>query len=393
MKEVAMFFTNVIKPTHLCNLSCKYCYNDDVRQPVMKVETLRRSIEQTFDYVRRFEGDRLASFIWHGGEPMIAGRAFYEQALAFQAQYGAEAKSENLIQTNGTLIDEQWIEFFKQARFSISISIDGPSALHDQFRVDRQGRGSHHRVLAAIDAVAAAGIPFGVCVVISRANVDRVDELYDFLAARRLPFNVIPLNRSGAARENFLDVGLEAEEYADAWIPLYDRWFDANRDYVYCSDFIYKTRAILLGQPADCIGLAQCSNSNISIDPIGDVYPCASLSGHADTKYGNICSQDLADILDSPVARDYRNRRIDEQCSRCKWQHVCHGGCQARAYKFFQDHHRRDYYCPSLFRIYEHIEKRLLEKATELQHRNNSTLVQISSISRSQKGERRHEAR
>ncbi|HJP95061.1 MAG TPA: dynobactin maturation radical SAM/SPASM protein DynA [Pyrinomonadaceae bacterium] len=380
-----MFFTNVIKPTHLCNLACKYCYNDDVRQPVMKIETLRRTIEQTYEYVRRFEGDRLVSFVWHGGEPMIAGQSFFEQALAFQAEYATGAKTENLIQTNGTLIDKKWLEFFKLANFGISISIDGPSSLHNQFRIDRAGRGSYDRVLAAIEAVRGAGLPFGVCVVISRANVDHIDELYDFLAARKLPFNVIPLNRSGSARENYIDVGLDAEEYAGAWIPLYDRWFDAKGDYVYCSDFTYKTRAILMGQPADCIGLAQCSTSNLSVDPIGDVYPCASLSGHADTKYGNICSQDLADILASPVALDYRNRRVDEQCSQCKWQHVCHGGCQARAYKFFQDHHRRDYYCPSLFRMYEHVEKRLLEKAAQLRQPVNSPvnspLVQISPIS------------
>ncbi|GAO45406.1 dynobactin maturation radical SAM/SPASM protein DynA [Flavihumibacter petaseus] len=361
-----MFFTNVIKPTHLCNLACKYCYNDDVRDPVMKEYTLRRTIEQTFNYVRKFEGQRLVSFIWHGGEPMIAGLKYFQQAIEFQGEFGHDVKFENIIQTNGTFIDEKWINFFKIANFSISISIDGPASMHDAFRVDRRGRGSYEKVMSAIKMVKDAGLPFGVCVVISKANIDRVEELYDFLSQERLPFNVIPLNKSGSARDHFQDVGLDAEEYADAWIKMYDKWYDSDRDYVYCSDFIYKTRAIMMGRPMDCVGLAQCAGSNISVDPVGDVYPCASLSGHADTKYGNLTEYDLDVLLNSSTAMDYRNRKMDEQCASCKWQHVCHGGCQARAYKFFGDHNRRDYYCPSLFKMYEHVGHRIEQSAIAL---------------------------
>jgi uncharacterized protein len=357
-----MIFTNVIKPTHLCNLSCKYCYNDDVRDPIMRESTLERVIEQTFTYVREDAPERLVSFIWHGGEPMIAGLPFFQKVVQFQNKYAKGLKFNNSIQTNGTLIDVKWLDFFKSNEVTVSISIDGPRDLHDIYRTDRRGRGSFDKVDEAISKVQKAGIPLGVCVVISQANKDHVEEIYDFLAARKLRFNIIPMNRSGGARENYLEVGLDAEEYADPWIRMYDRWFDADDDYVYCSDFVFKTRAILAGRPADCIGLKQCSNTNISVDPVGDVYPCATLSGSPDAKYGSLLENDLVTIMNSQCARGYRNRQVDEQCSTCRWQHVCHGGCQARAYKFFGDHHRRDYYCPSLFRIYEHIAKRLCEK-------------------------------
>jgi uncharacterized protein len=357
-----VIFTNVIKPTHLCNLACTYCYNDDVRRPVMADETLRRVIDQTFSYVRVHAPQRLVSFIWHGGEPMVAGLPYFEQAVKFQQEFGDGVLYDNSIQTNGTLINDRWLDFFKQERFSVSISIDGPRDLHDRFRVDRRGRGSFDRVEAAINRVQMADIPLGVCIVISRANVDHVEEIYDYVASRGLRFNVIPLNRSGGARTHFEDVGLEAEEYAPAWIRMYDRWFDADQDYVYCSDFVYKTRAILAGQPADCVALDQCSDTNIAVDPVGDVFGCATLSGSQGTKYGNLVEADLEAIMTSPVALDYRNRKTDPQCARCRWQHVCHGGCQARAYKFFGDHHRRDYYCPSLFAIYEHIGQRLVDK-------------------------------
>jgi len=357
-----MIFTNVIKPTHLCNLNCTYCYNDDVRDPIMRDETLERVISQTFAYVEAEAPQRMVSFIWHGGEPMIPGIKFYEKAIAYQKEYANGTLYNNSIQTNGVLINDSWIEFLRSHEFSVSISIDGPQWLHDKFRVDYRGQGSFDRVFKAIDALRAANMPLGVCVVISRANIDHVEEIYDFLASRKLRFNIIPLNRSGGGREHFDKVGLDAEEYAPAWIKMFDKWFDADDDYIYCSDFIFKTRAILAGRPADCIGLSNCSNTNISVDPVGDVFPCATLSGHDDMLYGNLVEQDLLTIMNRDTAKSYRHRKVDEQCSQCKWQHVCHGGCPARSFKFYGNFHQRDYYCPSLYRIYEHIEGRLHER-------------------------------
>jgi uncharacterized protein len=354
-----MIFTNVIKPTHLCNLDCKYCYNDDVRDPIMKEETLQRVIEETFQYVRQHTPNRHVNFIWHGGEPTIPGVAFYKRVIQLQKQFGDGVSHDNSIQTNGVLIDDKWLNFLKKSNFSVSISIDGPKQLHDEYRVDRGGKGSFDRVLQAISRIQEADIPLGLCVVVSRANKDYTEEIYDFIAPLGIPFNVIPMNRSGGARTHYDELGLDAEEYAEPWIRMYDRWFDADQDYVYCSDFVFKTRAILAGKPADCIGLSHCSETNISVDPVGDVYPCATLSGSSDTKYGNLVESDLTTIMNDRVARSYRGRRADPQCQECRWQHVCHGGCLARAYKFFGDHHHRDYYCPSLFRIYEHIASRL----------------------------------
>jgi uncharacterized protein len=358
-----VIFTNVIKPTHLCNLACTYCYNDDVRDPIMRPETLERTIEQTFSYVADRHQDRFVNFIWHGGEPMVAGRKFFDQIISLQLKYAGETKYSNSIQTNGVLIDDGWVDFFKENQFTVSISIDGPKHLHDRFRVTKKGTGSFDQVFAGIQKVQAANLPLGVCLVLSRANIEHSAEIYDFLATNRLRFNVIPLNRSGSARDNYDDVGLDAEEYANAWIPMFDRWFEAeDKDYIYCTDFIFKTRAIVAGQPADCIGLENCANTNISTDPVGDVFPCATLSGHDDTKYGNLVSNSLKEIMDDSVGLSFRNRTVDEQCKTCKWQHVCHGGCPARSYKFFGNFHQRDYYCPSLFRMYEHIEQKLAEK-------------------------------
>lgn len=366
-----MQLVNVIKPTHICNLNCTYCYNDDVRDPVMRPEVLERTIDQSFRYARSGRGFSEVDFIWHGGEPTVPGLDFYRTVISLQERYAAGVRYKNSIQTNGVLLNEAWCAFLREHDFGVSISIDGPKAINDRARVDYRGRGSFDRVMKGIDAATAAGLKPGVCIVISKLNIAEVGAIFDFLLERRLPFNVIPLNRSGNARENYADVGLDAGEYGDAWIALFDRWFSLPpEDYVYVQDFVLKVRAILFGRAADCIGMANCSNANISTDPMGDVYPCASLSGHTDTKYGNLMERTLEEIMVSPIASSYRTRQIDPHCASCKWQHVCHGGCPARSYKFFHDHNRRDYYCPSLFKIYEHIEKRLEETGVEIGNRH-----------------------
>lgn len=355
-------FTNVIKPTHICNISCRYCYNEDTRSPVMALDTLGLVIEQTFDLPCSGPDATRYDFIWHGGEPLVPGLSFYEEVVGIQERAGQGKKFSNTVQTNGLLINDEWARFFKRQKFNVSISIDGPRDLNDITRVDFRGRGTFERIARSFATLREHKIPFGVCVVITKTNADHAERIFDFLREERLPFNVIPLTLSGSARHSFGELGLAPEEYAEPWIAMYDRWFDSSRaDYVYCSDFAFKTKAILTGRPADCIGQVNCSRHHVSTDPDGYVYPCATLSGNPEWRYGNVHEIPLKDQLNSSVALQAKNRAIDPHCAKCKWQHVCHGGCMQRAFKFTGDHNQRDFYCPSLFQIYEHIEKRLIE--------------------------------
>jgi uncharacterized protein len=357
-----MQFVNIVKPTHICNLDCSYCYNDDVREPVMREGTLVRMVEQTFDYVRQNPLFGSCSFIWHGGEPMVPGLKFYEKVVAIQEELAGGVKYINSIQTNGTLVNDRWIDFFKKHRFAISISVDGPRHLHDVYRLTHRGTGSYESVMRGVRLAKASGLSFGVCMVLSKATKNHGKAILEFFAEQNLPFNVVPMVKSGAARGRYDEIGLDQHEYADAWIELYDAWLALSDKYVYCQDFVLTTRSILHGQASDCVGLANCSHFNISTDPVGNVYPCSSVSGNDPCLYGNINDHDLSTLLLSEVASHFRNRAVDPHCSTCKWQHVCHGGCASRSYKFYGDIDHRDYYCPSLFRIYEHIEMRLRER-------------------------------
>ncbi|OCQ53858.1 Anaerobic sulfatase-maturating enzyme [Photorhabdus australis subsp. thailandensis] len=359
-----MNFINVIKPTHVCNLSCTYCYNEDIRKPIMTEETLSRVIFETFSYTNHLGCFSGVEFIWHGGEPLIPGIKFYENVLRLQEKYSNGISYINSIQTNGTLLTNKWVNFLSNNDFLVSLSIDGPKELHDANRIDKKGNGSFDRVMSGIRKLNQANQRFGSVLVINKQNKAHVENIYDFMVSEKIAFNVIPMTKSGSAVCSYEDLGLEADEYYEPWIKLYDLWFDAEDDrYTYISDFVRKTQAIMAGRAADCIGMSQCGNANCSTDPLGDIYPCASLSGHPNLIYGNINKSSLLEIMNSNVAKEYRTRKPTKYCNACKWQHVCHGGCQARSYKFFSgNYHERDYYCPSLYKIYEHIEKKLATK-------------------------------
>lgn len=361
-----MVFTNVVKPTHVCNLDCVYCYNEDERKPRMSAALAARVVDETISFAASERPDCEVDFIWHGGEPLVVGKEFYRDVVATQSRCLAKfpnTRVENTVQTNGTLIDEEWVDLFAENNFRVSISIDGPKEINDRTRISKNKSGSFDRILAGIEHLRRKAIPFGVCVVLSKRNIEDVDLIYDFLAKNRLPFNVIPLNRSGAGLSNYVDVGLDELEYAEPWIRLFDRWFyAASDDYVFASDFVHKSRAILSGEPSDCIGQENCSRYHVSTDPEGRVYPCATLSADSDWCYGNLGDQSMAELLSSDVAVRALRRREDPHCTRCKWRHVCHGGCMSRAVKFFGTHDSRDFYCGSLYRIYEHVAARLREE-------------------------------
>lgn len=361
---IVQTFTNVVKPTHICNISCKYCYNEDTRAPIMTRETLKRVIAETFGMGQQREVPRHFDFIWHGGEPLVAGKKFYKEVFELQGAYANGQKYENTFQTNGLLIDDEWAAIIKDNDARLSISIDGPAHLNDRTRVDHRGRGTFDRIRKAFDVVRKAEIPFGVCVVITRKNMDSMDALWDFLSTEKLPFNIIPLTRSGSACGAFEDLGLGPEEYSKPWIDLYDKWFDAADDYVYCSDFSFKTMSILNARPADCIGQANCSFHHVSTDPDGFVYPCATLSGDQYWSYGNINELTMDQLLSSTAAKRAKGREMDPHCLECKWKNVCHGGCMQRAFKFFGNINTRDYYCESLYKMYDHVEERLRDDAT-----------------------------
>ncbi len=181
----------VVQPTPFCNINCSYCYlpGRQVRR-VMAPEVLEAIYRRLA--ISQLPAPELV-IAWHAGEPLTAGRAFYELAFRLAGQMPPSCRLIQTVQTNAMLIDQQWCDLFRAQNVHLGVSLDGPAFLHDSHRRTRSGVGTHAQVMRGITLLQENQVPFGVITVLTRDHLDRVDELFDFYVAngiRRVGFNI-----------------------------------------------------------------------------------------------------------------------------------------------------------------------------------------------------------
>ena len=169
----------VIQPTPFCNLDCRYCYLPDrSSKAVVAPQTLSNLFSQVF--ASGWLGDCL-SVVWHAGEPLVLPVAFYRNALRIiDGLKPAEVLVTHSFQTNGTLIDEAWCDFFIEEQVNVGVSIDGPKHLNDNNRLTRSGRGTFDRTIAGIQLLRRREVPFHVISVLSLDSMLAAREMFDF---------------------------------------------------------------------------------------------------------------------------------------------------------------------------------------------------------------------
>jgi uncharacterized protein len=327
----------------------------------MSRATLRRTVQEIHAYAYAHPELGGVQYLWHGGEPMVAGINFFREAVEIQKSLQWSVPYRNDMQSNGLLLDEDWVSFLREELFHISFSLDGTRELNDLTRVDHHGSGSFDRIMRAYRLAKDGGLTTGVVLTLTSLNAPHAANIYRNFAAESIPFSVLPLLNAGNARGNFDELSLMPEAYLRAWTTMYDLWLD-GKPYVYVSNFVHETRAVLTGRPNMCTGLANCADSTIAIEPDGSVYPCGSLAANPELSYGTLASSSLENLMSSSVARNLRHRQHTDECLKCKWFHTCHGGCMSRAHKYKGTVHVKDYYCHALYGIYEHIEMRVKER-------------------------------
>lgn len=179
-------FNIMIKPCgSVCNLDCRYCYYLDKaslyggHEPKMSDELLEKVIK---DYAESVDMPEI-TFNWHGGEPLVAGIDFYRKAVELERKYCGDKLINNTLQTNGTLVDSRWADFFAENRFLVGISIDGPQNVHDRFRSSKSGEPSFRSVMGGLLALRRAGAEFNTLTAVSKASEGHGAEIYSFLKA------------------------------------------------------------------------------------------------------------------------------------------------------------------------------------------------------------------
>lgn len=365
------------KPTgSVCNIDCTYCFylEKEALYPErnthwqMSDETLERYIRQHIDAQA---GDSV-TFAWQGGEPTMMGLAFFRRVMALCDKYAGGKKITHALQTNGILLDDAWARFFAEHRFLIGLSIDGPAALHNQYRVNRAGKGTHDRVMAAMSLLKAHHVEFNTLTVVGKHNVEHALEVYEFLVAagsRYIQF--IPLvERLSNDASSALQLVLPGEsaarlapwtvpswQFGDFLCQIFDLWVRRDVERVSVQMFDVALAAWAGQPPVLCVHSATCGHA-FALESNGDLYNCDHFV-YPEHKLGNIHQQTIHELNHSEQAIAFgqaKEDRLTADCRRCEFRPVCHGGCPKHRFAVSPGGHPgHNYLCAGYKHFFKHI--------------------------------------
>ncbi|MCU0377324.1 MAG: anaerobic sulfatase maturase [Bacteroidales bacterium] len=328
-------FQVFVKPAGArCNLSCHYCYyleksslSSQSGRAVMSDEVLDMYIRQHLEAA----GGNEAFFSWHGGEPMTAGLAFYKKAVALQKRYRPDDKViVNGIQTNATLIDEEWAQFFKREKFIAGVSLDGPAVYHDSNRRRRDDTGTFPDVLRGIDLLKRHEVPFEILCVVSSANISHPLEIYSFFRTLGTEYiTFLPLvefmpseNKKVSARS------VEPVEFGNFLAAIFDEWIENDIGRIKVQVFEEALRSAFGQDHTLCIFRKRCGGVPV-LEMNGNFYSCDHYVNAAHL-VGNIRDASLSELLDHPDQSAFGQLKWDtlpRYCLECEVLDMCNGEC------------------------------------------------------------------
>jgi uncharacterized protein len=335
MAEGFREFQVFVKPVGaLCNLDCRYCYYLDKKSLYTGNSDFLMSDEILEKYIIQHilaSTEKVISFSWHGGEPLLAGVAFYKKAVAFQKQYKpTDSEIVNCIQTNGTLINDEWCRFLSEENFIAGISIDGPADLHNIFRVTRDGTKSFDRVLKGFNLLKSYGIIPEILCVVNAENISHARIVYRFfksLGAKYITF--LPLvERNTESTSGVSDKSVPADGFGSFLCTIFDEWVENDIGKIKIQIFEEAVRSAFNQDHTLCIFKKNCGGVPV-MEHTGDFYSCDHYvnSNHL---LGNIRINSIANFLDSEKQIEFglaKSQSLPDYCLNCEVLSMCNGEC------------------------------------------------------------------
>lgn len=354
--------TYIVKTSLDCNMRCAYCYEGDrMNGSYMSEDTLRMFISNVGEYSK--ETNSRAYFIWHGGEPLLAGKDFYQLVVDQQKAVGKGFEYVNSIQTNGVLLDDEYADFFIDNKFAVGVSLDGPRIIHDAQRFGATGKkGTFDEVYAALVKMDDRGTRPGALAVFTRNTLNHLDEFYDFFRDRSMSVKINPLIYDGRAKSALAnDLQVTPKEYGDALIHLFDRWVQEPEFNFTINPLMNIVQSITSGRVTQCSHGGQCYNY-FKVFPEGDIHMCG-MTPYSEHVLGNINEMPFSDIYKSPEREKYIQIKssMKEICGKCDYYNICHGGCTNSAYTRHGTLQARDHWCESNKKIFGHIKETIID--------------------------------
>ena len=366
----------MLKPVGaLCNLACDYCYYLEksklyTHNPrhVMSDELLERFIKE---YIESQTMPQVM-FTWHGGETLMRPLSFYKRAVELQKLYGRGRQIDNSIQTNGTLLTDEWCEFFRENNFLVGISIDGPQDFHDEYRRNKMGAPSFHKVMQGISLLKKHGVEYNCMAVVNDYNADYPLEFYNFFKeigceflqfapiVERLKDDKSSSTALASAKDKeaeLADFSVSPQQWGNFLCTIFDEWVkkDVGKLYIQLFD---STLANWVGeQPGVCTMAKTCGHAGV-MEFNGDVYSCDHFV-FPEYKLGNIYNEPLASMMYSDKQLKFGTDKFDKlpkQCKECNVLFACNGECPKNRFTYDKyGEYGLNYLCEGFYKFFNHV--------------------------------------
>jgi len=327
-------FHVMIKPTGaVCNLKCRYCFYRS-KKGLYPDGGFRMSAKLLENYIRQhIEAHRAPEIIfsWQGGEPTLMGLDFFRRAVRLQQKYQRPGtRILNAFQTNGTMLNEEWCEFFNENQFLVGISLDGPREIHDAWRVGKKGAATFDRVMVGVGLLKEYQVEFNVLACVHAANAANGSEIYRFLRdeAGVSFIQFIPIVARDDKTGGVTSWSVTGLQYGEFLISVFDEWVrnDVGRTFVQIFD---AALGVWFGQPSTLCVFSETCGNGVILEHNGDLYSCDHFVD-PDHKLGNITRTHLADLIASPRQRAFgldKRDKLPRVCRECKVRFICNGAC------------------------------------------------------------------
>lgn len=362
----------------MCNLNCKYCYylekanlyrNDDkAGRFTMGDDLLERFIAS---YIESQTSPEVL-FCWHGGETLMRPLSFYKRVVELQKRYARGRRIDNTIQTNGTLLTDEWCEFFRENGWLVGVSIDGPQEFHDEYRRNKMGQPSFRKVMQGINLLKKHNVEWNALAVVNDYNADYPLEFYNFfkeIDCRYIQFTPIVeriykhsdgRHLASLANQEALplaDFSVSPEQWGEFLCTLFDEWVkeDVGKYFIQLFDC---TLANWVGeQPSVCTMARTCGHAGV-MEYNGDVYSCDHFV-FPEYKLGNIRTKTLVEMMYSERQEKFGNAKYDSlpsQCKECEFLFACNGECPKNRFCITsKGEPGLNYLCSGYKRFFKHV--------------------------------------
>lgn len=359
----------------LCNLRCKYCYYlekaklyDNNEKHVMSDQMLERFTKQ---YIEA-QTSQDVMFTWHGGETLMRPISFYKKALRFQQLYGKGRRIANCIQTNATLLNDDWCKFFRDNNFLVGVSIDGPQEFHDAYRLSTDGRPTWNQVMRGIRLLNQYHVEWNALAVVNNLNVEHPHEFYQFFKDIRCQFiqftpiveRIVDNRNDGLTLApgmeeggRMADFSVTPEQWGRFLCEIFDEWVrhDVGTYFIQTFD---ATLANWVGvAPGICSLSKECGHAGI-MEYNGDVYSCDHFV-YPEHMLGNLRHKTITEMMYSDKQRQFakmKTEMLPKQCHECDFLFACHGECPKN--RFVKDHYGNpglNYLCKGYHMFFQHV--------------------------------------